>query len=116
MQQLHLDNYELTRMLQNQRILFRDEEAAARRAERLAATKARLESRAEQRLKVMEAAAVQEAHLQIKQLQEVIYIRGKSGELTSRTERAGCQISLLASFWSLALIAINQRLSNLLHC
>ena len=74
--QLQLDNYELTRIIQNERILVRSEEAAARRAERLAASKARLESRAAQRLQVMEAAAVKQANLHIKQLQEVLNVYG----------------------------------------
>ena len=73
MAHLSRENYELTRALKNERIRNRDEEAAARRAERALATKARLESRAAQRLQVLEAAAVRQANLQIKHLQEVLY-------------------------------------------
>lgn len=66
------ENYELTRMLKNERIRNRDEDACQRRSLRQAAAKARLETRAARRLQVMEAAAVQQAHAQIKQLEEVL--------------------------------------------
>ena len=72
-QVLGRENYELTRMLKNERIRNRDEDASQRRSLRQAAAKARLETRAARRLQVMEAAAVQQANMQIKQLEEVIY-------------------------------------------
>lgn len=71
------ENYELTRMLKNERIRNRDEDASQRRCLRQAAAKARLEIRAARRLQVMEAAAVQQAQLQIKQLEEVSYNKNK---------------------------------------
>lgn len=72
------ENYELTRMLKNEQIRNRDEDASQRRCLRQAAAKARLETRAARRLQVMEAAAVQQAQLQIKQLEEVLYNKSKS--------------------------------------
>ena len=58
-------------MLKNEQIRNRDEDASQRRYLRQAAAKARLETRAARRLQVMEAAAVQQANAQIKQLEEV---------------------------------------------
>lgn len=72
MARLSRENFELVRQLQNERIRSRDERAASRREERAVQLKARLESRASYRLQVLEAAAVRQANLQIKQLQEVI--------------------------------------------
>ncbi|XP_046456234.1 uncharacterized protein LOC124203590 isoform X6 [Daphnia pulex] len=72
------ENYELTRMLKNEQIRNRDEDASQRRCLRQAAAKARLETRAARRLQVMEAAAVQQAQLQIKQLEETIDEKDKS--------------------------------------
>lgn len=65
------ENYELTRILKNERIRNRDEDASQRRTLRQVAAKARLETRAARRLQVMEAATVQQAQMQIKQLEEV---------------------------------------------
>lgn len=73
-QVLGQENYELTRMLKNERIRNRDEDASQRRSLRQAAAKARLETRAARRLQVMEAAAVQQAQMQIKQLEEVRFL------------------------------------------
>lgn len=70
-QVLGQENYELTRQLKNEKIRNRDEDASQRRSLRQAAAKARLETRAARRLQVMEAAAVQQAQMQIKQLEEV---------------------------------------------
>ncbi|KAI9559005.1 hypothetical protein GHT06_015794 [Daphnia sinensis] len=77
-QVLGQENYELTRMLKNERIRNRDEDASQRRSLRQAAAKARLETRAARRLQVMEAAAVQQAQMQIKQLEETVEEKDKT--------------------------------------
>ena len=70
-QQLTRENYELTRQLKNERIRNRDEDAAVRREMRHVTTKARLEARAAHRLRVRESVAVQDAQVQIKQMEQV---------------------------------------------
>lgn len=69
--QLTRENYELSRQLKNERIRNRDEDAGQRRAERQAAARARLETRAARRAVVTEAAAVQQANAHVKHLEEV---------------------------------------------
>lgn len=104
-QVLGQENYELTRMLKNERIRNRDEDASQRRSLRQAAAKARLETRAARRLQVMEAAAVQQAQMQIKQLEETVEEKDKTiGKLEAEKYYLGERIFELTGveegFWS----------------
>ena len=74
LREISRENYELERMLKNERIKHRDEDAGLRRSSRLAAAQARLETRAVRRLQVLQSAANQSAAAQVKHLQEVSYI------------------------------------------
>ena len=72
LREISRENYELERMLKNERIKHRDEDAGLRRSSRLAAAQARLETRAVRRLQVLQSAANQSTAAQVKHLQEVV--------------------------------------------